>query len=80
MGGKAAYGSPAEPRSHIMLWVIVLNPCELNAVIAALTNYFFTTLSKEDFLCLSIFLRELSKSMITTTVFQELCDKGDKKE
>ena len=33
----------------------MINPCELNVAIAALTNYFFTTLSKEDFICLSIF-------------------------
>ncbi len=45
----------------------------MNVLIAALTNHFFTTLSKEDFVCLSIFLRELSKSMISTSVFEELC-------
>ena len=60
---------------HIMLWVIILNPCELNVLIASLTNYFYTTLSEEDFICLGIFLRELSKSMISTTVFDELCFK-----
>ncbi|HOG02142.1 MAG: hypothetical protein BWY35_00987 [Firmicutes bacterium ADurb.Bin248] len=57
----------------------MINPCELNVAIAALTNYFFTTLSKEDFICLSIFLRELSKSMIGTTVFDGLCSKEDSK-
>jgi len=63
-----------------MLWVIVMNPCEMNTAIAGLTNYLYTTLSREDFICLSIFLRELSKSMISTSVFQELCDKSEHKE
>ena len=52
---------------------MILDPCELNVLIAALTNHFYTNLSREDFICLSIFLRELSKSMIGTTVFQGLC-------
>lgn len=52
-----------------------MNPCELNTVIAAITNYLYTTLSKEDFACLSVFLNELSKSMFTTSLFQDLCNK-----
>ncbi len=63
---------------HMMLWVIILNPCEMNMLIAALTNYFYTNLSEKDFICLSIFLRELSKSMIGTTVFDGLCYKEKK--
>lgn len=58
-----------------MLGVIILDPCELNVIIASLTNYFYTTVSEEDFICLGIFLRELSKSMIGTTIFDELCHK-----
>lgn len=58
---------------------MMMDPCEMNMAIAALTNHFFTTLSKEDFICLSIFLRELSKSMIGTTVFEGLCSGDDKK-
>ena len=57
-----------------------MNPCELNLVIAAITNHFYETLSREDFICLGIFLRELSKSMIGTTVFEELCGREGKKE
>ncbi len=52
---------------------MILDPCELNVLITALTNQFYTSLSREDFICLSIFLRELSKSMIGTTIFQGLC-------
>ncbi len=65
-----------------MLVVMMMNPCELNVAITALTNHFYTTLSREDFICLSIFLRELSKMMISTSVFEELCteEKDDKKE
>ncbi|SHH85564.1 hypothetical protein SAMN02745823_01211 [Sporobacter termitidis DSM 10068] len=55
-----------------------MNPCELNAMIAAITNYLYTALSKEDFVCLSIFLNELSKSMLTTSVFSDLCNKEGK--
>jgi len=60
-----------------MLWVIVLDPCELNAFIAFLTNYFYTNLSKEEFLCLSIFLRELGKSMFSMAAFEEICPKKE---
>jgi hypothetical protein len=52
-----------------------LNPCEMNVLITALTNYFYTTLTKEEFKCLSVFLNELSKSMFATIVFQDVCNK-----
>lgn len=65
-------------RRHILFRVIFLNPCELNAMIAAVTNHLYTNLSREDFICLSIFLRELSKSMIGTSVFEELCGREEK--
>ncbi|MPM72573.1 hypothetical protein SDC9_119549 [bioreactor metagenome] len=55
-----------------------MTPCELNAIITSLTNYFYTTLSKEDFECLSIILNELSKTMFSTLLFQKLCN-GDGK-
>lgn len=57
----------------------MMDPCELNVLIAAITNHFYTTLSKEDFICLGIFLRELSKSMIGTTIFEDLCTRDDAK-
>lgn len=52
-----------------------MNPCELNAAIAAITNYLYANLCKDDFICLSVFLNELSKSMFTTTLFGDLCNK-----
>jgi hypothetical protein len=55
-----------------------MNPCELNAAIMAICNYLFTTLSREDFRCLSIFLNELSKSMFATILFQDLCNREGK--
>ncbi len=58
-----------------MLGVMILDPCELNVAIAALSNHFYSTLSREDFVFLSIFLRELSKSMIGMTIFEDICDK-----
>jgi hypothetical protein len=56
-----------------------MNPCQLNAAIAAITNYLFTALSREDFICLSVFLNELSKSMFSTTLFEDLCGKYGKR-
>jgi len=58
---------------------MIMDPCEMNVMITALTNYFFTTLSHEDFVCLSIILRELSKTMISTSIFNRLCD-GEAKD
>lgn len=55
-----------------------LDPCGLNVLITAVTNQLFTALSKEDFVCLSIFLNELSKSMFATSVFRDLCDHDGK--
>ncbi len=55
-----------------------MNPCEINAVITAITNCLYANLSKEDFVCLSIFLNELSKTMFATTLFRGLCNKEDK--
>ncbi|MGE4353969.1 MAG: hypothetical protein AB7D36_07790 [Oscillospiraceae bacterium] len=57
-----------------MILVIMMNPCELNAAITAITNYLYTTLSNDDFICLSVFLNELSKSMFATKLFQDLCN------
>jgi len=51
-----------------------MNPCELNALIAYLSNYFYTTLPKDQFLCLSVFLNELSKSMLSMPLYQDLCN------
>lgn len=53
-----------------------MDPCELNVLMTSLTNYFFTTLSRQEFACLSVFLNELSKSMFATALFRDLCEKG----
>lgn len=50
----------------------------MNVLITALTNYFFTALTREEFICLSIFLNELSKSMFSTTLFQDVCNRDGK--
>lgn len=63
-----------------MLWVIHMDPCGLNVLIAAISNYFYTELSKDEFVCLGIFLNELSKSMIATALFHKLCHKEDIKD
>ncbi len=69
--------------AHIIFGVMILDldPREVNVMITAITNYFYTTLSKEDFVCLSIILRELSKTMISTSIYLGLCaDDKDKKD
>jgi len=50
-----------------------MNPCELNAVIAAIANFLFTNLSKEDFLFLNVFLSELTKTMFAMEGFRAIC-------
>ena len=50
-----------------------MNPCELNALIAAISNYLFINLSKKDFLFLNILLSELSKSMFTMELLKGVC-------
>lgn len=53
----------------------VVDPCDMNMLIAALANHFYTTLGKEDFTCLSVFFSELGKAMFTTELYRDLCDK-----
>lgn len=52
----------------------LLNPCELNAAITAISNYLYATMPRDEFLCLSVFLNELSKSMLTMPLFDDLCN------
>ena len=57
-----------------------MSPVELNLIITAITNQLYTTLSKEAFICLNIFISELSKSMFATTLFDDICFKDRKKD
>lgn len=50
-----------------------MNACEMNILIATITNTLYSTLSKEDFYCLSIFVNELSKSMFSTSLLSKIC-------
>jgi len=52
-----------------------MSPVELNLIITAVTNHLYTSLSKEEFICMNIFISELSKSMFATTLFDDLCFK-----
>lgn len=56
---------------------MLVNPCEMNLLIAAITNHFYTTLSKDEFYCLTVFLNELSKSMFSTILLNDVCGKMD---
>jgi hypothetical protein len=45
----------------------------MNAMIAALTNYLYVTLSKKDFLFWNVFFGELSKSMFGMEILRGIC-------
>ena len=55
-----------------------MNPVEVNVLITAITNHLFCTLSRKNFVCLNIFISELSKAMFATTLFRDLCGDNDK--
>jgi len=57
-----------------------MNPCEFNAAVAAVANLLFTSLSKEDFVLLNIFLNELSKSMFAMELYRKVLKFEEKKE
>ena len=50
-----------------------MNACELNAAIMALTNHFYTTLSRQNFIRLSIFFSQLSKNMFAMELLADAC-------
>ena len=50
-----------------------MNPCEMNVLITALTNYLYCTLSKKDFFFWNVFFSELSKSMFSMEILREIC-------
>jgi len=49
-----------------------INPCQLNAAIAAITNHLYCTLSREDFTNLGVALSMLSRSIIQMAALEEL--------
>lgn len=55
-----------------------MDACKLNVIVMAITNYLYTNLSPEDFSCLSVLLNEVSKSMFSTILFEDLCKKQKK--
>ena len=55
-----------------------MSPCELNAVLAAITNYLYINLSPRDFKILSVFLSLLSKQMFTLVAMKEICSRDDR--
>jgi hypothetical protein len=50
----------------------------MNALIAALTNYLYCTLSKKDFIFWNVFFSELSKSMFGMEILRGICMWGGK--
>jgi len=51
----------------------------MNAMIAALTNYLYCTLSKRDFIFWNVFFSELSKSMFGMEILRGICVWNEKK-
>jgi len=49
-----------------------LNPCQLNAAIAAITNQLYCSLKRNDFINLGIFLSMLSKDILAMAALEEL--------
>ena len=50
-----------------------MNPCELNALITAIVNLLYTTLSREDFALVNVLFSELSKSMFSMELLRGIC-------
>ena len=48
-----------------------INPCQLNAAIAAITNQLYCSLSREEFINLGIFLSMLSKDMLSMAAIEQ---------
>jgi len=49
-----------------------MNPCSLNAAIAAITNYLYCRLSRKDFINLGVFLSILSKDILSMATIEGL--------
>ena len=49
-----------------------VDPCQLNAAIAAITNHLYCTLSRQDFTNLGVALSMLSRSIIQMAALEEL--------
>ena len=50
-----------------------MNPCEINAIITGIANFFYANLSKRDFVFLNICISELSKSMFAMELLRGVC-------
>jgi hypothetical protein len=50
-----------------------MDPCELNALVASVSNALYSSLPRGQFFCLAVFLNELSKSMLAMPLFDDLC-------
>ena len=51
-----------------------MDPCRLSAIITAVANHLYATLSKEEFECVNILVSELSKAMFSMTLLRDICD------
>ena len=61
-----------------MVGVVSMDPCQLNALVTALANHLFSTLTAEEFALLNVVVSELGKSMFSLTLMRDvLKDKGN---
>ena len=51
-----------------------MNPCQLNAAIAAITNHLYGRLKRDDFINLGILLSMLSKDILSMAAFEGILD------
>ena len=51
-----------------------MNPCQISAIITAVSNHLYANLSQEDFEVLNIMVSELSKSMLSMTLLRGVCE------
>ncbi|MCL2068935.1 MAG: hypothetical protein FWH00_03460 [Oscillospiraceae bacterium] len=49
-----------------------MNPCEMNAAMALITNHLYANMSREDFINLGVFLSMVSKDMLSMAALEEL--------
>ena len=63
----------SESQSHSCRNSCGISPCEINVAVTAISNYFFTHLSKKDFVFLNVCISELSKSMFSMELLRGIC-------
>lgn len=56
-----------------------MTPCELNAIITAISNYYYINLSHKDFNRLAVLLSLISKQMFALVAMREVCNRDNRR-